>query len=962
MRRLKRKINIFCIAIGCMLSCNMFAFAENGNTGALSQAKREVRVGYKAYDNMVIKDEEGNYSGYGVSYLKDLSNYTGWDLEFIELGEEEGVSSLINGDVDLLCDIHKDNAEKEKLIFSNNYADVEYGMLCALEDNDTIFYDDYEAFNGKKIGINRNGGIWKTLPEYAREKGITYEPVYFDTYDELVSALRERSVDMALMSSQRDKEEFKYVGKTGIGEEYFATRKGNEALMGELNRADEMLKSEYPFYVSRLYMEYYGIPARKLTGITREEHEFIKNSGPIRVVCGADSYPIEYIDDETDAYSGVYAAAVRLIEEESGLDFEFIPFENFPDALEMIKDGEADLIAGSYGNSKAEEYYGIIYSESYLSAEYTLIGRKVPAVNDGITLALPQGYVGLRYFFQENYPDSEIVLYDTINECFTAVNDGDADFTSVNSLFLQTVYNLNQYDNLKIVPNMTTSFPISMGIGKNNTQVLKSILDKAIYRIPDDEFEKCITEYAINISYRPSFLETVEEILPEICAGLLIIAAVVAVIIKRRENHYRHLAMTDSVTKLWNRVKFYKEAQETLEKNKDKTYLLITLDINKFRFINNDFGSKVGDNFLYVLGRRIHKTFEGKGLYARNRADLFMVLIEENLYRPEMLEDLSQAVYFDNNGERQYYKIIVKAGIRVIHPEDDKSDLILYVDQSSMARKSIKENISRNQAYYDEQMKQLLETESQIENRMEEALQNREFQVYLQPKYNLHTEKIKGAEALVRWMNPERGMIPPDSFIPLFEKNGFVLKLDFYVYEEVMRRMSKWLEEGRELISVSVNVSRVHIGTLDFFDKLNRLIEQYQIPKEYFELELTETIMGGAKSDTRGFIRECKEQGYPVSIDDFGSGYSSLNLLKDLPVDILKIDKGFLDETEESERSIIIVEQVVEMAKRMEIGTVCEGVETEKQAIFLKKIGCDMAQGYLFSRPVPMDEFEKLLN
>ena len=244
---------------------------------------------------------------------------------------------------------------------------------------------------------------------------------------------------------------------------------------------------------------------------------------------------------------------------------------------------------------------------------------------------------------------------------------------------------------------------------------------------------------------------------------------------------------------------------------------------------------------------------------------------------------------------------------------------------------------------------------------MEDALLKGEFQVYLQPKYYLPTGEIVGAEALVRWVEPSGKIIPPDNFIPLFERNGFIIQVDFYVYEQVMKRMQKWKQEGRRPICVSVNVSRVHVRTYDFLQRLNELIEKYQIPKEYFELELTETIMGSAQGMTKDFIQECKKQGYKVSIDDFGSGYSSLNLLKDLPVDILKIDKGFLDETAESERSSIIVEQVVEMAKKMKIGTLCEGVETLKQAEFLKGIGCDMAQGYLFSKPIPMEEFEKMI-
>lgn len=652
---------------------------------------------------------------------------------------------------------------------------------------------------------------------------------------------------------------------------------------------------------------------------------------------------------------------MQLISEETGLQFEFIPLKDFAEAWDMIASGEVDLISGNFGNSKTARYYNMDYSQSYLSAEYTLIGRKDLEVWDGIAIALPKNYVGLRYYFQEEEPAWEIALYDSTEDCMKAVNRGKADVTAVNSIFLQTVYNLNRYENLKILPNMTKSVPIRIGIGNNHTEVLKSILNKAISQIPESEFEKCITEHAINIAYEPTVLETVREFFPHICVVLLGMAGVAAWIIRKREKHFWHLAMTDSVTGLWNRVKFNQEAQQVLERNKDKTYLLITLDINKFKFINNDFGSKVRDKILFVLGERIREIFQGKAYFARNTADVFLLLIREQDYQEEMLQPLSKAIYFDNNGKRQYYKIVVKAGIRIIGPKEDKTDITVYIDQASMARKTIKDSVHRNQAYYDEKMKQTLDKENDIEKRMEAALQNQEFQVYLQPKYGLRTERIIGAEALVRWIDPRKGIIPPDQFIPLFEKNGFILRLDFYVYEEVMKRMAQWRKEGKEPICVSVNVSRVHIGTLDFFDKLNQLVERYQISKEYFELELTETIMGGEKSLTRTFIRQCKQEGYQVSIDDFGSGYSSLNLLKDLPVDILKIDKGFLDETAESRRSTIIVEQVVEMAKRMEIGTLCEGVETMKQAAFLKKIGCDMAQGYLFSKPVPMEKFETMI-
>ncbi len=926
---------------------------------------RTVRVAYTQDDRLIYKGEDGKLAGYGVAYLETISAISGWKVEYVELRESEKIMALLNGKVDLLCDVHKSDSRHDDLVYSAEYGCLEYGMLCAREDNGGIFYDDFDAMQGKKIGIDINDDLESTLEEYARENDLEYKPVYYDSAAKLMSSLENGKVDMALVSSQRSLDGCKYVGKTGIMEQYFVTRASNRELIWELNRAEQESRQERPFYVSTLYTEYFGQPYKKLVGTTREEHEYIEKKATVRVVCDSDSYPIEYVDPDTGKCMGVYIAAARLIEKRSGLHFKFIPNDNLEEALEMVSEGKADIIMRSFGNDRMAKRYNLSFTESYMTAECAIVGREGMEVRDGMTVAILSDSIGMQYFFRQEEPTWKFLPCDSVDACLKAVEGGRADVTAVDSIYLQTAYSLDSYDNLMIVPNMSKGFPVRIGVGIHDTEILAGILNKAIYQIPASEFDKCVAENALNVDASMDFAQVAKKYFPEICFGLFALVSVTAAIIFRRERHFQRLAMTDSVTGLWSRRKFFQEAQEILEKNKDKTYLLITMDINKFKFINNDFGAETGDKVLFVMGERVQKIFAGKGCYARNRADLFMALIEESRYDPEMLEPLSRPIYINNNGKEQSYKVVVKAGIRQIGPEDKGKDMVVYVDQSTLARKSVKDSIHKSVAYYDEGMKRAIEEENAIEKRMEEALARGEFQVYLQPKCDLRTDRIKGAEALVRWIDPEKGMIPPDHFIPLFEKNGFVLKLDFFVYEEVLRRMAKWMAEGRDLICVSVNVSRVHIGTTDFFERLNRLLDEYKVPKKKFELELTETIMGGKKSGTREFIKECKREGFPVSIDDFGSGYSSLNLLKDLPVDILKIDKEFLDEAldeaEGSKRSTIIVEQVVEMAKRMDIATVCEGVETRDQAEFLKRIGCDMAQGYLFSKPVPMDEFEAML-
>ena len=925
------------------------------------EEQQEIKVGYIPYDRMIKQDEEGNFYGYGVSYLEELAKLTGWRFRYIQIEEGEYGEKLLNGEIDLVCSVHKDHGENTQLIFSEDMSGLEYAMLCAREDNNEIFFQDYEAINGKRIGINRNSDMEQSLKEYAQENNFAYEIVYFNEFEEMQDALNSGEIDIMVASSLRSLENVKYVGKAQPQKEYFAVGQQNQELMNQLNAADEQLKRERPFFISSLYERFYGQPYRELTGITREEYEFIQEGTVLRVACDENKAPMEYRDKETGQYKGIYVDILKLISEEYGLNFEFVPVEE--DVWSQIEEGRADLLPGVYGGAYLQKMHGVLYTQNYLTSEYVLI-ENIDYEKDALetpVLAVPRGYLVIQDYFAEQEPEWKQVLYDDVGACLEAVNSGDADFTAVNPFFLEGTYNIDNYKQLKVIHNMDRNIPISIGVSGENARVLQSILNKAIYEITDEKIQKSITDNIANISYTPTISELLRRFAVHISLIVVGAAAVVIYIISRREKHYRHLAMTDSVTGLWNRVKFYQEAKEILEKRDGKTYLLISLDINKFKFINNDFGTRVGDDILRTMGHRIRENVKDRGWYARNTADVFLILMEKENYSDELLKNLSQDIRFENKGKMQNYRIAVKAGIRVILPEEERTDITLYVDQASLARKTVKDKVNEDVAYYDEAMKESIAHELAIENKMENALKNREFQVYLQPKYNLKTESISGAEALVRWIEPESGMIPPDKFIPLFEKNGFILNLDFYVYEEVMRRMAEWREQGKEPICVSVNVSRVHVGTPDFFEKLNRLIEKYGISKQYFELELTETIMGGAHSRTRMFIQECKKEGYQVSIDDFGSGYSSLNLLKDFPVDILKIDKAFLDEIEDSVRNSIIVQQVVEMAKKMNICTLCEGVETVKQAAFLKQIGCDMAQGYLFSRPIPMDEFEKLI-
>ncbi len=281
-------------------------------------------------------------------------------------------------------------------------------------------------------------------------------------------------------------------------------------------------------------------------------------------------------------------------------------------------------------------------------------------------------------------------------------------------------------------------------------------------------------------------------------------------------------------------------------------------------------------------------------------------------------------------------------------------------DRAALAKKSIKDSAMQFCAFYDEEYRNEMVKNTQIELEMEQALKERQFVMYLQPKFDLESREIVGAEVLTRWNHPTKGMIQPNDFIPLFEKNGFILKLDEYMWEEACKAIQGWRKTGRREFPVSVNVSRFHIKNRNIEQVLEKLLSKYDLSPGALSLEITETMFFDNSDKLYYLLKRLQEMGFRLEVDDFGSGYSSLNMLRNIPVDVIKIDKGFLDDTLTSEKGKIVIRHTIAMAKELQLQIIAEGVETTEHVDFLRGSHCDVAQGFYFARPMPLEEFNKL--
>ncbi len=421
------------------------------------------------------------------------------------------------------------------------------------------------------------------------------------------------------------------------------------------------------------------------------------------------------------------------------------------------------------------------------------------------------------------------------------------------------------------------------------------------------------------------------------------------------EMEYR--ADYDSLTGLYNSEAFYRKVSELIHLKADSSFVMLSVDIDRFRIINDRFGIDAGNKSLQCLGRAVKEVAPKGSIAKRYQADTFSVLLqyEGDQSILDYMSRLSEkaAEYF----EKQWNVALAFGIYKVV---DNNLPVRLMCDRARLVKKQIKGNSLANYAVYDDKIRLQQREQAEIESEMNAALANGEFEMFLQPQVDVMTGKITGAEALVRWRHPIRGIRVPASFLDLFESNGFITKLDAYMWEEACKYIVELREQGVEM-PVSVNISRVHINNTDLSPTLLALVQKYGLAPDMLELELTENLFIDDVTELFEQMNRLKEAGFNIQMDDFGSGYSSLNMLRKAPVDVLKIDRFFLDEIMSTERGRIIVETSVRMAKQLELKVVAEGVETKEQLDFLRSIHCDIAQGFYFSRPIPKDEFMALL-
>ena len=417
--------------------------------------------------------------------------------------------------------------------------------------------------------------------------------------------------------------------------------------------------------------------------------------------------------------------------------------------------------------------------------------------------------------------------------------------------------------------------------------------------------------------------------------------------------------MTDSITGLLGFEEFLSQAGAIICCD-GKQYLIGALDIADFHYINIECGYDTGDAVLRKIAESLNLFLPNMALCCRSHSDHFISLVcVENIDSERVMHEVQRL--------KNVLKDIIAAetkgvspniNVGIYYPEKNETNIIAAVDKANIARRTCKGNYNLPCVVYSEHLMDIKENSAKILPIFDDSFRNEAIRVYLQPKISSETKKAVGAEALSRLIDSDGNVIPPSKFIAALEKTGKIVELDFYVLTFVCKLIRKWIDDGLEPITISFNLSRIHFYSQSVFEDICALAEKYNVPPQYIEIEVTESLFSEASELIVSKVNRLRDYGFKVSIDDFGTGYSSLSLIGVLPVDVVKLDKSFVKESLKTDRGNELMRGLIRILNEIHLEIVCEGVETEEEERVVSSYGCNEIQGYLYDKPIPSDEFE----
>ena len=955
---------------GALLLCLILAVALLAPMGVHASAKdpKVVRVGW--FDsNFNRMDSSGRRSGYAYEYQQQIAAYTGWTYEYVEGSWSELLTMLEEGKIDLLSDVSQTKEREETMLFSAEPMGTESYYLLISTDNQDITADDLSSINKKRVGIVKNSIQKDCLLQWTLEHRVYPEVIELsDSFDAEAEMLYNGELD-ALVSTDglQVPKPVVPVCKIGSSDFYFAVNKDRPDLLAELDDAMGRILEENRSYNQQLFDKYirsYGGSAF----LTPAEREWYESKESILVGYCADYLP--FCDQQDGALTGALADYLEMIEgsiKNATVVFRPVAYPTTQAALEALQAGEVDCVFPMNLSPYDSETRGILTTAPLIQSELYAAIRSADEKNlsaeENLTVALREGNLIYQIFVQECFPNWSLKYYPTDKDCFRAVEEKEADCALMSSYRLGYYEEYRKRYEIQAVP---TGHPVSLcfAVRRDDAQLV-SVLNKTVCLIPKSTMEASLLVQTVP-QEQITLLDYLRENWIRALVFVLILAALVVAIVifllHQREKEKRiaearqaliEETERDSLTGLYNQSFFFAYANKYYREHPGEPMEAIMLNIDCFHGVNTLYGWEFGNTVLRILGGAIRELQSGApGIAGRIEADCFVIYTSHSVDYEAALKKFQDELNRFNSSVRVRMGVMPKAvGV------EPKQMFERARTACGLARKQFKPHM----VIFDEKMHRREVFERRLLNDLDKAVKAQQLLVCYQPKYDIQCEppKLVSAEALVRWRHPEYGILSPTEFVPLLERSGRIGVVDKFVWREVARQIAGWRKTHGSEIPVSVNLSRIDIFDPSLVDTIEELVAENGLNRASLKLEVTESAYTESADQVIAVVSTLRKKGYQIEMDDFGSGYSSLNMLSTLPIDILKMDQEFVRNIGRDEKDDRLVGLILDIARNLKVPVVAEGVETNEQLNVLKSMGCQFVQGFFFARPLPPEIFEK---
>ena len=965
----KRKMNIrkqlmLSVVAGIIWICSVAGIF--GMPQVRGAQNRIVKVGFFPMDGFNEKKEDGTYAGMDVEYLDAIRDYLNWDIEYVECDSwDKALQLLAEKKIDLVGSAQYSAERAEIYQYANLASGYTFGAIAVNGDSE-LPYEDFDAMGNITYGIVKTYIRKDEFYEYLSDHGISSPVVReYDSTADLLEALENEEIDAMVHSLTEIRDGKRIIGRFAPMPIYYISYKGNSEVMRELNQGIADLKMNRPELENELIVKYYDSRLDQTILLTREEKAYIAEKKNIVVGYFDGYYPFSYENNGT--YHGLAKQVLDEISVVTGLTFDYVKMENMDEAKQALADGRIDVLDYCGDTPQGMKKSGAVVTKAYAKVPHVIImerGSKANEIKVLATVKEGDDSSGIEDLVGE---EAQVLTFDSQLECLYAVKEGKADAAMCDGYLTEYLLGSNlRLNRLEIHSVLNDAHIIYMAVKDEQNSLLLNIFNKELLEVSD----KMVSDYMLKDNFfAQNSIENFTRTHIMLILVVVILAAVAVVLVMlhmlRDSKRIQKLMYNDSELNIWNLNYLKYMAARKLSSDKTQKYALVYMDICQFRRYNTLYGWHAGQKLLELLVKVLGENIDGENeLYARSHGDHFVLFVKYDSV-PELETRLAE---LENTITKRLcdmadMRMPVTMGVCCI--PQGSVDVQLAISYAIQASDLLKNSYSNEIRIYDEELRVQLKEHHDKEKLLESVDINKDFVAYYQPKVDIRSEQIVGAEALVRFKDPtDNGAIKaPGYFVPYYEQTGKITEIDFFIMECACKLLRRRMDAGKRVVPISCNFSRIHFIKEDFPERFEAMMDKYQIPKEYIEVEITETLVVEElqQHKVKETVEILRRKGIRLSIDDFGSGYSSLGVFEQIPASVIKLDRSFLLNNENRVRQVKIMRNIVNLAQDLDAQVVCEGVENDNDTELMMEIGAYVAQGYRYSKPVPEDVFEEKL-